>query len=95
MPPKKESTDGLGHFIRTEIDSTDFKKENLVSKVRKNKTRKLYISTTKIEDVPKDSETADTIKTLEDIATFEPGKNAQLAAKKISKKYKKIKRGTR
>ena len=72
MPPKKESTDGLGHFIRTEIDSTDFKKENLVSKVRKNKTRKLYIST-----------------------TFEPGKNAQLAAKKISKKYKKIKRGTR
>ena len=33
-----------GHFIRTEIDSTDFKKENLASKVRKNKTRKPYIS---------------------------------------------------
>ena len=30
------------------------------------------------------------MRTLEDIATLEPGKNAQLAAKKISEKYKKI-----
>ena len=33
----------------------------------------------------------DTIKTLDDIATLQPGKKAQLAAKKISEKYKKMK----
>ena len=38
--------------------------------------------------MPEDSN--ETIKTLEDIANLEPGKNAQLAAKKISEKYKKI-----
>ena len=40
--------------------------------------------------MPKDAETVETIKTLEDIATLKPGKNAQLAAKKISEKYKKL-----
>ena len=40
--------------------------------------------------MPKDSETTKTIRILDDIATLEPGKNAQLAAKKISKKYKKL-----
>ena len=29
----------------------------------------------------------DTLKTLDDIAVLEPRKNAQIAAKKISKKY--------
>ena len=38
----------------------------------------------------KDAETVETIKTLEDIATLKPGKNAQLAAKKISEKCKKL-----
>ena len=46
VPPKKETTnkipDDAGHFIRTEIDSTDFKKENLTSKIRKDKTKKPY-----------------------------------------------------
>ena len=40
--------------------------------------------------MPKDSETSETIKSLEDIADLEPGKNAQLATKKISKKYIKM-----
>ena len=31
----------------------------------------------------------ETIETLDDIATLQPGKNAQLAAKKISEKHKK------
>ena len=48
VPLEKEETNEVpgdaGHFIRTEIDSTDFRKENLASKVRKNKTRKPYIS---------------------------------------------------
>ena len=90
VPPKKEKTDKTGHFIRTEIDSTDFKKENLASKVRKNKTRKPNISKVKTEDIPKDAETVETIKILEDTATLEPGKNAQLAVKKNSEKYKKL-----
>ena len=46
VPPKKETTnkisDDAGHFIRTEIYSTDFKKENLTSKIRKDKTKKPY-----------------------------------------------------
>ena len=70
---------------------TDFKKENLALKIRKNKTRKPYTAKTKTtEDMPKDAETVETIKILDIIATLEPGKNAQLAAKKISEKYKKI-----
>ena len=44
--PKKETAnktpDDAEHFIGTEIDSTDFEKENLASKVRENKTGKLY-----------------------------------------------------
>ena len=94
VPPRKEETnkipDDAGHFVTTEIDSTDFKKENLASKVRKYKTRKPYISKEKIEDMLKDSETVETINILEDIATLDPGKNIQLAAKKISEKYKKL-----
>ena len=94
VPPKKEETDKIpddvGHFIRTEIDSTDLKKENLASKVRKNKIRKPYISKENKEDMAKDSETVETIKFLDDIAKLKPGKNAQLAAKKISEKYKKL-----
>ena len=81
--------DDAGHFIRTEIDSTDFKKENLTSKIRKDKTKKHFYKE-KTQEAPKDSETTETIKILEDIANLEPGKNAQLAAKKISEKYKKM-----
>ena len=94
VPPKKETTnkipDDAERFIRTEIDSTDFKKENIASKVRKNKTRKPYVSKEKTQDMPKDSETTETIRILDNIATLEPGKNAQFTAKKISKKYKKL-----
>ena len=44
IPPKKEKINSIpadaGHFIRSEIDSTDFKKENLASKKRKEKIKK-------------------------------------------------------
>ena len=65
-----------------------FKKENLTSKIRKDNTKKPYFYKEKKQEVPKDSETTETIKISEDIANLEPGKNAQLAAKKISGKYK-------
>ena len=44
--------------------------------------------------MPKDTETTKILKVLDDIVTLEPGKNAQLAAKKISEKYKKIREAT-
>ena len=66
VPPKKEEANEIPgdaeHFTRTEIDLTNFKKENLASKVRKTKTRKPYVSKEKTQDVPKDSETTETIK---------------------------------
>ena len=37
-----------------------------------------------------DADRIDTIETLENIATLQPGKNAQLAAKKNSENYKKM-----
>ena len=87
VPPKKEETNEIpgdaGNFIRTEIESTDFKKENLALKIRKNKTRKPYTAKMKTtEDMPKDAETVEIINILDDITMLEPGKNAQLAAKK-------------
>ena len=76
-----------GHFIRTEIDSTDFKKENLATKIRRNKNiRKPYKEMVDNNNADKD----ETIQILDDIAVLEPGKNAQIAAKKISGKYKLI-----
>ena len=38
----------------------------------------------------KDIDRVDTIETLDDTTTLQPGKNAQLAAKKISEKYSKM-----
>ena len=38
----------------------------------------------------KDLETDKTLQLLDEISTLEPGKNAQLATKKISEKYKKL-----
>ena len=98
-PKKKETANNIpadaAHFIRTEIDSTDFKKENLGWKVKKNKTGKPFISFKKeTDDMPKDTETTEILKVLVDIAALEPGKNAQLAAKKRSEKYKKIREAT-
>ena len=66
---------------------TDFKKENLATKIRRNKNiRKPYKKM--IDDSSADKD--ETIKILDNIAVLEPGKNAQIAAKKISEKYKLI-----
>ena len=89
IPAKKDKTNDTAHFIRTEIDSTDFWKENLTSKVEKGSSRKQYIYK---KETPKNLESNETIRLLDEIATFEPGKKAQLAAKKVSEKHKKNKR---
>ena len=53
IPPKKEETNNIppdaGHFLRTEIDSTDFKKENLASKARKEKIKKAIFNYQRME----------------------------------------------
>ena len=75
VPPKKEDSNEIpgdgGYFVRTEIENTDFKNENLLS-TKKDR-----------------GDNNDTTKTLEDINVLEPGKNAQITAKKINEKYKK------
>ena len=82
--PKNKTPKSDGVLLTTEIDSTDFKKENLTTKIKKNKFKKPFVLKEK-------KETPDeTIQLLDKIATLDPGKNAQIAAKKISEKYKKL-----
>ena len=61
--------------------------------LKNKKTKKSYIKK-ETDETPKDTETTKILKVLDDIVTLEPGKNAQLAAKKISEKYKKISEAT-
>ena len=85
--PKNKTPKSDGVLLTTEIDSTDFKKENLTTKIKKNIVKKPFVLKEK-------KETPDeTIQLLDKIATLEPGKNAQIAAKKISEKYKKLREG--
>ena len=88
VPPKKVAANNIpgdtGHFIRTAIENIDFKKENLASKTKTKRVRKPY------KKPAEKINGGETIKILDDIAVLEPGKNAQIAAKKISQKYKKI-----
>ena len=84
VPSKNEDSNEIPgdvrHFIRT-----DFKNENVLSKEIRNKSvKKPYLKTKKDR-----GDNNETIKILEDIAVLEPGKNAQIAAKKINEKYKK------
>ena len=48
-----------GHFLRTEIDSTDFENKNLTTKIRRNKAEKVYFLK---KNIPKNLETDETIK---------------------------------
>ena len=88
IPPKKDKTNDSAHFIRIEIDSTDFKKENLISKATKDNSKKPYIYK---KETPKNLEANETHRLLDQIATFVPRTKAQLAAKK-SAKIQKTKR---
>ena len=89
VPPKNETANNIpsnaGHFLRTKIDSTDFKNKNLTTKIRKNKAKKPYLFE---KNIPKDLKTNETMQLLDEISTLEPGKNAQLAAKKLVKNIK-------
>ena len=106
MPPKKTEENKIpadpGHFIRSDIEATNLKKsdlptkitaKNVVNKYRKMERKGPY----KVPDIvleepsnTKEIDKTNAIEALEDIASLQPGKNAQLATKKISEKYKKI-----
>ena len=47
VAPKSETKNNIpadaGHFLRTEIDSIDFKNENLTTKIRRNKAEKPHL----------------------------------------------------
>ena len=92
VPPKKIETNNIptdsAHFIRTEID---FKKENLVIKKRRQKTKEPYLNIKKWKPEVK-GEMKETIDVLEETASHNPGKNVLIAEKKISDKYKKKER---
>ena len=71
------------HFICTEIESTDFKKSNLASKMTSSKNKKIkkipYTTSTVNLTEPTNAESLDKkdmIGTLENIASLQPGKNA-------------------
>ena len=103
VPPKKTNDINIpadtGHFIRSEIDSTDLKKSNLATKItvkkivdkyRKAARKRQYTVPNVVLEASSNTEDIDridTIETLEDIAALQPGKNAQLAATKICEKY--------
>ena len=107
MPPKKAEENkapaDAGHFIRSEIEATDLKKSDLATKITAKIIVNKYRQTArkrpyKVPDIvleePSNTEEIDKVdktETLEDIAPWQPGKSAQLAAKKIGEKYKKIK----
>lgn len=106
VPPKKPPQNNIPAdaccFIWSEIDWTDLKKSNLTTKKKaqkivdkyKKQARKKQCSVpsvvleepTNVEDF----NNTDTIETLENIGSLQPGKSAQLAAKKISENYKKM-----
>ena len=90
MPPKKEKTNNIppdaAHFIRTEIDLTDFKKENLASKARKEKIKKPYVNIKEWRPKVKD-EIKETIGVL-DVLILE--KTHRLLKQKLVRNIKKI-----
>ena len=79
--PKTEKTNNIipdsVHFIRSEIDSTDFKKENLASKVKKKKDQKTIFKYK-----------TETIDVLEEISRLNSRKN-RLPQKKLVRNIKK------
>ena len=72
------------HFIRTEIDDTDFKNENLVTKKWRKKTDKTPYSNSGNNN--NNNNIDSTLKIFDFIAVLKPGKRAQIAAKQNSRK---------
>ena len=67
MRPKKYIPADAGHFLNTEIDSTDFKNENLTSKIRRNKAKKTCFLKKIFQKILKQTKPANNITTYKNI----------------------------
>ena len=67
MRKKSNIPADAGHFLRTEIDSTDFKNENLTTKVRRNKVEKLYFLKKIFQKIFKQTKPSNKISTSKNI----------------------------
>ena len=68
--------------------------KKIVDKYRKQARKKTYtVASVVLEEATnaEDFDNRDTIETLEDITSLQPGKSAQLATTKVNEKYKKMK----
>ena len=107
VPPKKIDQNKIsgdaGHFIWTEVDSTDFKKENLASKIKKKKGKKTPYQKPEIDDILDQNAQIEVKKLSEKYPkkkfklpgeitekNFNTDINRLKAAKKIKQKYQKI-----
>ena len=60
---KKNIPADAGHFLRTEIDSRDFKNENLTTKIKRNKEQKPYFFKKFFQKIFKSTEPSNKIST--------------------------------
>ena len=65
VPSKNEKKKAIfaGHFLRTEIDSSDFKNESLTAKIRRNKAEKPYFLKTISQNILKQTKPSNKIRT--------------------------------
>ena len=81
-----------GHFLKTEIDSTDLKNENLTTKIRRNKAEKPYCLKKLFQDILKQTKPSNKISTPKNIAqrniSNKIAKNSWLSSYKGSRSNK-------
>ena len=56
---KKNIPEDAGHFLNTEIDSTDFRNKNLTAKIGKNKEEKPYFFKKNFQNIFKQTKSLD------------------------------------
>ena len=78
MRQKNNIPADAGHFLRTEIDSIDFKNENLTTKIRRNKAEKQYFFKKVFQKILKQAKPTNKTSTSKDIGeTYKSNKLAK------------------
>ena len=92
VPPKKKTENKIpgdaGHFVRTEIENTDFKNENLVTKKTRNKKDRTPYSNKNNNN----NDTSETLKLLDALQLRNQVKVLKLQLKRCKKSIKKLER---
>ena len=63
MTQKNNIPADAGHFLKTEIDSIDFKNENLTTKIRRNKAEKPHLKKKIFQKILKKTKPSNKIRT--------------------------------